>query len=574
MTDDDSHLLSAYVREHLEAAFGELVQRHLTLVYSAALRQTNGDAHRARDIAQVVFTTLARDAAALSRHPTLTGWLYTVTRHTAIDLMRSERRRQKREEEAMTIEEISSGPEATPDWDQLRPVLDTVMGELDECDREAVLLRFFEGRPFAAVANALRVSEEAARKRVDRALAKLGEALARRGITSTGGALALLLSNEVAVAAPAGVAASITATALAGAGAAAGGLGAGAAGIFLMSTTKTVTGIAAVVTALAIGTAIYQAKLARDSAAARVSLQGERDDFGRRLAAMDRQVKQADERRAATEKELGALRASAAQPPPATPAASMAPGSQGAAMDYLLEHPEMQAAFLAQQELRGKMRYDRFFKTSGLSADQQDQVLKVLDEGRAGEMDLMSALHARGYGVGNVPQDPEGRAMLQKMATEMKQRLDTGLRSTLGDDGYKAFQQYAALIPERNVADQLASQLYYTTEPLTPAQADQLVRVLAQNRFAPQPSPAPTAMMNGSFIDPQAYGRRLAQEMQQNGMNMLGWSAPVTDTALSRAETILTPGQVAALRQVQAQQALQFQLAPPPAGQKAPGDSK
>lgn len=571
MTDDDSHLLSAYVREGSEAAFGELVRRHLTLVYAAALRQTDGDAHRARDIAQIVFTTLARNAASLSRHPALTGWLYTATRHTAIDLMRSERRRQKREEEAMTMQEISSGSEMTADWEQLRPVLDTAMDELDERDREAVLLRFFENRPFAGVASALRVSEDAARKRVDRALARLGEALARRGIASTGGALGLLLANEVAVAAPAGVASSITAAALAGAGAATGGIGAGAAGIFIMSTTKTVTGIAAVVAALAIGTAFYQAKVARDAAAAAASLRGERDELGRRLAALDQRARQADESLAATQQELGALRASAAQP---ASSSGDTPGSQGATMDYLLEHPEMHAAFLAQQELRGKMRYDRFLQTSGLSAGQQDQVLNVLNEARAGEVDLMAALHARGYGVGNVPQDPEGRAMLQKMATEMKQRLDTGLRSTLGDDGYKAFQQYSALIPERNVADQLASQLYYTTEPLTPAQADQLVRVLAQNRFASQPSPAPAAMMNGNFIDPPSYSRRLAQEMQQNGMNLLGWSAPVTDTALSRAETVLTPGQLAALRQVQVQQVLQFQLAPPPVGQKAPAESK
>ena len=567
---DDTALLKHYARDGSEESFAELVRRHLPLVYSAALRRTDGDAHRAKDVAQIVFTALARDAATLSRHPALAGWLYTATRNAAIDILRTERRRRRREEEALTMEQISS--ETPADWEQLRPVLDDVMDELDGPDREAVLLRFFEGRPLAAVAAALRVSEDAARKRVDRALEKLGAQLARRGITSTGGALAVLLANEVAVAAPAGVAASITTAALAGV--AAGSAGAGATGFFIMSTTKAVTGITAVVALVAIGTAVYQARASREALATVAAVSTERDTLRSQLGAREQGERLAADQLAAAQKELGTLRASAAQPVSPAPASTGTPGSQGAVMDYLLEHPEMHAAFLEQQELRGKMRYDRFLKTSGLSTEQQDQVLKVLNEARAGELDLMAALHARGYGVGNMPQDPAGREMLQKMATEMKQRFDTGLRSALGNDGYKSFQQYSALIPERNVADQLASQLYYTSEPLTSAQADQLVKVLAQNRFTPQPSPAPGAMLNGNFIDPQSFSRRVAQEMQQNGMNMLGWPAPVTDTALSRAEAVLSPGQLAALRQVQVQQVLQFQLAPLPAGQKAPAEKK
>lgn len=160
------------------------------------------------------------------------------------------------------------------------------------------------------------------------------------------------------------------------------------------------------------------------------------------------------------------------------------------------------------------------------------------------------------------------------MSMEMAQRLDTGLRAALGDDGYKSFQQYSALGPERNVADQLASELYSTNEPLTPAQADQLVQVLAQNRFAPQSSPSPSATLNGTFIDPRTYGRLRVQELGPNGTTGVTWAAPVTDTALSRAGAVLTPVQVAALRQLQAQQALAFQLAPPSAGEKAPVGSK
>ncbi|MES1166375.1 MAG: sigma-70 family RNA polymerase sigma factor, partial [Pseudomonadota bacterium] len=350
---DDATLLETYARNRSDEAFGELVRRHLTLVYSAALRRTDGDVHCAKDVAQIVFTALARDAAALSRHAALTGWFYTATRNAAIDIMRAERRRRQREEEVLIMEQISLPPETPPDWEQLRPVLDDVMDELDGPDREAVLLRFFEGRPFAAVATALRVSEDAARKRVDRALDKLGALLARRGITSTGGALAVLLANEVAVAAPAGVAATITTVALAGTGAAAGG--AGAAGIFIMSTSKTVMGITVAVALVAIGTAVYQTKAQRASAAETSALSAERDALRARLGTAEQSARQSDDTLATTRKELADLRARAPDAP-ATPAARP-PVTQGAAMDYVLEHPETHASYLQQQVLRAKLRY-------------------------------------------------------------------------------------------------------------------------------------------------------------------------------------------------------------------------
>lgn len=560
---DDATLLERYANERSEEAFAELVQRHLTLVYSAALRRTGGDTHRAKDVAQIVFTALAREARELSRHAALTGWLYAATRNAAIDLVRAERRRQLREEKAHIMEEILSSPESSADWEQLRPVLDEAMDELDARDREAVLLRFFEGKAFAGVASVLRVSEDAARKRVDRALEKLGGLLARRGITSTGGALAALLANQTSVAAPAGVAASITAAAMAGAAVTGAGV-AGAAGIFIMSTSKIVTGITAVVALAAIGTAVYQANLSRTSEAAVASISAQRDELRAKLGTIEKRAQQSDEQLAATQKELADARAAAVKPVEQPAAARPAAPSQGVAMDYVLDHPETHPAFIEEQSLRAKARYDRFFKTAGLSAEQQDKVLKDLKEVRETELDLMVALRSQGLGVGNMPQDPEAQAGLTRIAAEQKQRIEAELRSTLGPDGFKAFQQYSAMIPERNVTDQLASQLYYTDEPLTAQQANQLAQILAQNRFTPQPVPSPANTMNGTVITQKEAMGRIGQAMQQGGMTMLDWAAPVTDTAIAKAEAVLTPGQLAALKRVQAQQVAQFQIAPPP----------
>ncbi len=235
---EDAELLRRYAAERSEAAFAELVQRHLGLVYSVALRQVERDAHLAEDVAQKVFSDLARKAAPLSRHPVLTGWLYRSTQFTAIDVMRSERRRRAREQEAQTMHELTTGSGPAMDGEKLRPVLDQVMGELNDRDRDAVMLRFFEGRPFAEVGAKLQITEDAARMRVERTLDKMRTLLGRRGVTSTTAALAAALANQAGVAAPAGLAAMVTGAAVTGAKAG-GGLG-----MIFMSMTKLQVGIA------------------------------------------------------------------------------------------------------------------------------------------------------------------------------------------------------------------------------------------------------------------------------------------------------------------------------------------
>ncbi|MDB6094635.1 MAG: polymerase, sigma-24 subunit, subfamily [Verrucomicrobia bacterium] len=213
---EDSELLRRYAHERSEAAFAELVRRHVNLVYSAALRQANGDAHLAQDATQIVFTDLARKAGSLAGRAVLAGWLFTSTRFAVSKLVRGERRRQAREQEAQLMNETHDDPAAKLDWAQVRSVLDEALAGLAEADREAVLMRFFEGRDFAGVGARLKLSENAARMRVDRALDKLHAQLSRRGVTSSTAALAAVLANQAVVAAPAGLAASVTGAALAG----------------------------------------------------------------------------------------------------------------------------------------------------------------------------------------------------------------------------------------------------------------------------------------------------------------------------------------------------------------------
>ena len=238
---DDASLLRQFAESASQDAFAEVVRRHLDLVYSAALRRVGGDAHLARDVSQQVFIALARRAAALARHPALTGWLYTTTHHLAAKAVRAERRRRIREQTAQTMNDLLSSPGPEADWTRLRPALDDAMLELGARDREAVLLRFFAGRPFGDIGARFGLSENAARMRVDRALEKLRARLERRGVASTAAALALLLGENAVGAAPAGLAASVSGAAVAGAGAGGGSL----AFWSLMSASKLVTGATA-----------------------------------------------------------------------------------------------------------------------------------------------------------------------------------------------------------------------------------------------------------------------------------------------------------------------------------------
>lgn len=213
--DTDTQLLRRYVQNRDENAFTALVRLRLGLVYSVALRRVGGDTQLAEDVAQKVFTDLARKAASLHERTTLTGWLYVSTHHASAEVVRSERRRKDRELESQTMQNLLDESTPEPDIRRLRLALDEVIVALRDDEREAVALRFFEQRSFAEIGAALRLSEEAARKRLDRALEKLRLALSRRGLTSTSLALAATLGELGASTVPTALATQIAGGALA-----------------------------------------------------------------------------------------------------------------------------------------------------------------------------------------------------------------------------------------------------------------------------------------------------------------------------------------------------------------------
>jgi len=211
MTNDEQ-LLQQYARERSESAFGELVTRHIDLVYSAALRVVNGDTHLAQDVTQTVFIDLARKAWRPPPNVALAGWLHRHTCYTAAKAVRTERRRITREQISIEMRALDDNTE--PPWEQIAPYLDECLNQLNPSDRDAIVLRFLKRQDFRAVGAALGVSEDAAEKRVSRALDRLRGLLSRRGVALSAVALTAVLAAEAVTAAPAALAAGVTSAAL------------------------------------------------------------------------------------------------------------------------------------------------------------------------------------------------------------------------------------------------------------------------------------------------------------------------------------------------------------------------
>lgn len=215
----DHELLRRYTQQGAEDAFRELVSRHLDLVWGVARRVT-GDADLAKDVAQTVFTDLARKARSLSAQTSLPGWLHRAAWLAAAKLVRANVRRSQREQQAMQLRALEEAdPADARAAAQLQPLLDDALGRLNEADRQAVVLRFFSRRSLAEVGAFLGLSDDAAQKRVSRALEKLREDLQHRGVAVSSGVVLLAVTAAGQLAAPGGMAATIAGGSLAAAAA-------------------------------------------------------------------------------------------------------------------------------------------------------------------------------------------------------------------------------------------------------------------------------------------------------------------------------------------------------------------
>jgi RNA polymerase sigma factor (sigma-70 family) len=210
---DDMELVRQYAQSKSEEAFATIVSRHVNLVYSAALRHVN-DPHLAEEITQTVFIILARKASTLNSKTVVSGWLYRTARYTAAKALSLRHRRGNREQEAYMRSQLNQNESNV--WMEIKPLLETAMGQLGEKDQNAVVLRFFDGRSFKEISAALDTTEAGAKMRVNRALEKLRKFFSKEGHTLSVAAIAGAISANSVQAAPVALATSVTVAALKG----------------------------------------------------------------------------------------------------------------------------------------------------------------------------------------------------------------------------------------------------------------------------------------------------------------------------------------------------------------------
>lgn len=445
---DDTTLLRRYLQEKSEPAFAELVRRHIDLVYSVALRQVAGDTHLAEDVVQQVFTALARKARTLGDRPTLTGWLYRSAHFAASDVVRSERRRRAREQEAHAMQEINALPAGEIDWEKVRPGIDAAIAELDERDRDALSLRFFDGCSFAHIGGRLRLTENAARMRVERALDKLHAVLARRGGTSTATALGVALANQVVTSAPAGLAASVTGVAT-HAAAIAGPL---AELIGFMSATKGTITLAAA-GALALATGGYQSSQARSANGELAEARRANATLAARFAELATKVSAAEKERA--ERDAALARAGAEKAAPAATLAGAVPVDDINAkyLEIVNRLAESDSERLKAQDVHERLRAMEIFRPLflglGLSPQQVERALDIVWQPL-----------------------PEAR---------------TAFRAAFGEAAADRLAEYRSegAWAARNLVNDLSAKLYFADAPFQPQQAEQLFQLMKDTGTEP-----------------------------------------------------------------------------------------
>ena len=211
----DAELLRSYIQSGSRQAFGEIVERHIALVHTSAMRQCTNDPHAACDVTQVVFMLLAHKAPRINPNSVLSGWLIRATCFAARSHRRAESRRKRHEaraaaararEDASQVRDTNESnidPTLGRDlWNRMSPVIDELLGNLPSPARDVLALRFMEGNTYAQISRRLGTTEEAARKRAERGLSALRAALARRGIHTYHDALEAALLSAAPVAVP------------------------------------------------------------------------------------------------------------------------------------------------------------------------------------------------------------------------------------------------------------------------------------------------------------------------------------------------------------------------------------
>lgn len=441
-------MLNQYVKDCSEEAFGELVKRYIDLVYSSAVRLVNRDTHLAEDVTQTVFLDLARQARRLSPNVMLGGWLHRHTCFVASKTLRAQRRRQLREQQAVEMNSINQQTEA--EYASVAPLLDDAINELGAEDRTAILARFFEQRDFQAVGEALGSSEEAARKRVNRAVEKLHLLLKRRGVTLPVAALGTVLATEAVTAAPAGLAAGVAAGAVAGAAVSS---TTSLTILKIMGMTKLKTGIAAAIVATLAVPLVMQHR-------AQTRLQQENEDLRRKVQTME-QVTVENQRLAdllaeattlvptrsgqTQSSEVLRLRGEVGRLRQEQVRNSNGPSPVSA----LLDSPEIYKRVRSQQRAEMGAIFDDFVQSANLASNQVEQFQDLLADNVMTNIARVSSVLGGG----------KSREEVEQVFKDQEASLHNSLQALLGPEHFAEYQDYTRSLWSRLTSEACKSMM-------------------------------------------------------------------------------------------------------------------
>ncbi len=522
---DDMELLRDYATRHSEEAFTTLVMRHIDLVYSAALRHTRNH-HHAQEITQAVFVVLARKAPSLNPRTVLAGWLFETARLTAANYVRGEIRRARREQEACMQFDPNDHEEDT--WKHVTPILNEIIGSLREKDRDAVVLRFLQGKDYRQVADALGATEEAAQMRVSRALEKMRKMFARRGVVLSAAALGGAIAAQGAQAAPAGLAATVAAGVVHGTalGASTLTLTEGTLKIMAWINAKTVIG-ASVVVLLAVQHQ-QNAAQARQIAAVRQQLSGQVEALAAeesRAQELEQQTAGILETKSSQQQDLARLQArrKAASQGSQSPAGAHATSTLLAAT---LSDPDAREALRRQLLRASRTRLSPLIEGLKLNEQQTEKLLGI-----GADWGLKNLEAAVAFTEGTL----SAEAAMQ-IAADTERDATNQVRLLLGGEGFAGYQACQKEFPARALADQFNKQL--GPFPLSAFQREALARVIEAE------PPEVASGLAGDFTVRQLV---LPDGLDQRFQEQVGSNQRI----LQAAAGFLSPEQVESLRLMQ-----------------------
>lgn len=441
----DQQLLQHYVVERSEAAFAELTRRHVDLVYSAAFRLVGEDS-AAKDVAQSVFVAMARNAATLRSHPVLAGWLHTTARNLSANVIRAEARRRAREQEAATMNTLL-GPGSETDWQHIAPLLDEAIGQLSDEDRDAVVFRYFERKSAREMAQTLGISDDAAQKRVSRAVERLRQILSRNGVSVGTGGLVALISAHAVQAAPAGLAIAIaSAASLAGTAVLTSSVATTTTTIAMTTLQKTIVAVAVISLA---GVAVYEGRQVGQ-------LRQENQSLRQQLAAVEGQIDELRTARDASRTQIAALqeRLAKSNTPPTSEVLKLRSqvgalrqekteiGSKSA-LSKITADPETRKAIREQQRMGMSAVYSGLVKKLQLPPETAGQFKDLLADHVMENIELITQ---------SLRDKTSGPELEQAFAIQ-DSRLHEKLGELLGPDGLSQYKDYSkSLITDLSVA--------------------------------------------------------------------------------------------------------------------------